>query len=1043
MATHYNAFISYKHAPEDNLVADAVHKGLEHFHIPGKLQKKTGIKKIDRIFRDKAELPITNDLSDNIADALEGSDYLIVLCSTNTKESAWVPREIDAFLKNHSKRDVFTVLVNGEPHDVIPEILQYEEREVEAADGSTQTVRIPIEPLSCDYRVPPRKAKKEELPRLICGLIGCSYDELINRRRQYRMKQLTAIFSVAFAILLGFTGYMIYSRNQIHSNYMAYLKNQSKYLAKELEILLEKEQRITALQLALEALPKDDEDDRPVTAEAVGALTDATLAYEPYDGVNIHAAWNYEMPNPVADFKVSSDGKYIAILDNGGVAGLWDTETHDRILYTEDDSSETGGSEDVKITATGIEFPDEKSLVMWDRETVICFDTADGKIRWNYALADDSFDERQSLMIKDDTFYIYAKNTFTKSKKYIELDTASGEVKNEISIPDEAGYEDLSVIESRLSPDHKKIAFRGEMVDWKSYAYGVLDIASKKAVFSDVIPEMVKDIGWIDDNTLITASTKIDNTASSLLGATEYISTDHSKLICLSASDLKEKWTADFICNGVNFNSDFVCLGTNSVAYFSGNVITVYDTATGTEKYSNNVNSSVLHVSDSNGNGEPEYITENGGYAYPAPQLDKDAVRYTRYFTDELRQVVISNGFYVRQNGSNEVIYYGIGVYDEAWTPLYGEDELSEIAADYLLDEKCLAVLSENENDSGKPMLSIYGLEGEAKNYSKTALEGDKTLNYQFLGVYNDRVYLGYHGGDTYDLVSVSFSGKDVKKEELFTESFKNDLSMWDGKLYFTEKNESFEPLLVIREVDSDRKTEFKLPEEFGFAKQAPIYLPETDAVYLKGEAEYVFDTEDGAAHPVKTPDGWGGAECISEKCTSDGFAVSDGRIILLADKTGEVKSTIRCPGVKPIGMTFIDMDSDVVLAVLYDDGSLYMYSGNEGAFIKKIDVSMRSILQEGVSFEYNPEEHLLFIRMNKLTDVVDTENGSQIACVKNSFGYHPGRDIFITAEKDASGKTKMGYYKRYSVDELIEKAKDILKNTELSEELKSRYGIY
>ncbi|MEE3467399.1 MAG: toll/interleukin-1 receptor domain-containing protein, partial [Eubacterium sp.] len=91
----YNAFISYKHAPEDNKVADAVHKGLEHFHIPGKIRKKTGVKKINRIFRDKAELPITNDLSDNIADALANSDYLIVLCSTNTKESAWVPREIE------------------------------------------------------------------------------------------------------------------------------------------------------------------------------------------------------------------------------------------------------------------------------------------------------------------------------------------------------------------------------------------------------------------------------------------------------------------------------------------------------------------------------------------------------------------------------------------------------------------------------------------------------------------------------------------------------------------------------------------------------------------------------------------------------------------------------------------------------------------------------------------------------------------------------------------------------------------------------------
>ena len=62
------------------------------------------MKKINRIFRDKDELPITSDLSDTIANALSDSDYLIVICSENTKDSAWVPREIEYFLKNHSKR---------------------------------------------------------------------------------------------------------------------------------------------------------------------------------------------------------------------------------------------------------------------------------------------------------------------------------------------------------------------------------------------------------------------------------------------------------------------------------------------------------------------------------------------------------------------------------------------------------------------------------------------------------------------------------------------------------------------------------------------------------------------------------------------------------------------------------------------------------------------------------------------------------------------------------------------------------------------------
>ena len=128
MIDHYNAFISYRHAPADIRVAETVQRSLEHFHIPRKIQKQTGKKRIQRIFRDKDELPITSNLTDTISHALEVSDYLIVICSTSTKESIWVQREIEFFLRNHTKNQILTVLVDGEdPYEVIPEILQYDE----------------------------------------------------------------------------------------------------------------------------------------------------------------------------------------------------------------------------------------------------------------------------------------------------------------------------------------------------------------------------------------------------------------------------------------------------------------------------------------------------------------------------------------------------------------------------------------------------------------------------------------------------------------------------------------------------------------------------------------------------------------------------------------------------------------------------------------------------------------------------------------------------------------------------------------------------
>lgn len=188
MIDFYNAFISYKHAPLDSKVAEHVQRNLEHYHIPSAIAKQTGKKKIERIFRDKDELPITSDLTDTISNALEKADFLIVICSPRTKESVWVDREIDFFLKTHDRSRVLTVLAEGEPVDVIPERLLYVEKEVTEYNGFTHKVKTPVEPLSCDYRMPLSRAKKEELPRLAAALIGCSYDELVRRQRAYKMR---------------------------------------------------------------------------------------------------------------------------------------------------------------------------------------------------------------------------------------------------------------------------------------------------------------------------------------------------------------------------------------------------------------------------------------------------------------------------------------------------------------------------------------------------------------------------------------------------------------------------------------------------------------------------------------------------------------------------------------------------------------------------------------------------------------------------------------------------------------------------------------
>lgn len=1025
---HYNAFISYKHAPEDNRVAEAVHKGLERFHIPGKIRKKTGIKRISRIFRDKDELPITSDLSDTIAEALENSDYLIVICSTNTKESAWVPREIECFLKNHTKREIFTVLVNGEPVDVIPEILKYDERVIKDENGNETKVRIPVEPLSCDYRESLAKAKKTELPRLASGIIGCAYDELMNRRRQYRLKQLTAVFAIVLALMAAFSGYMFYSRDKIHKNYLESLKNQSRYLANESKNLLEKEQRITALQLALEALPKDETDDRPVTAEAVRALTDATLAYEGLNGSNIHAAWNYQMPNVITDFQLSDNGKTIAIRDDGNVIGLWDTESHSNILYLDG----------VYERISGMRYLSDDALAIWSGKKIDCYSTKNGEKLWEYVIGDKeftSFDDEDNMSVAKDSFFIGLINS-----DYMEIDTATGKEKRRITLSQEPWAEELGIVRSALSPDKKKIVFTA-LQGWDTYAYGILDIDTGKAKISDYLEETIKSVEWVDNDTFMMATTVVDMNGSMSFGNRQILCNDHSTVKCMDAGTMTEKWSRDFVCNGVMIKNGFLKLG-DSVAFYSGNVVAVYDIKTGEEQYTSNVNDSVIDISDRDKDGKPLYITKNGGYATPAPNVEKDAVYYSRYFADDLRQVAVNNGVYARQQLSHEIIYYGAQEYDTEWKPLCEGVYLPDLSPKTYLDEEYLVLLSDGENnDNGDKtaVLDIFTLGEDVKHYEKKLTDGG-TYQYSILGIYDGRIILGYDGEETCELVYLDADGDKEDREEIpeISMSFRDTLADRDGKLIFSYRTPDYETAIGIFDLNNGEKKEIKLPGDTGYVSKPSAYYEEIKIVCTQGDEDLVTDIETKETNKLQVPEEWTGADCYSDDSIDGLFAVSDGNTILLADKKGMVKETIVCPGLSPMGMTFIDGD----LLVLYNDGSLNRYSVKTGEFLKNIDVIVSYSYSGEVIFDHDKENDLLYIQMDNLCDMVDMKNGYELASIYYCLGHNKNRDIFITTSKGPDGEKQAGYFRHYSVQELKDKAHDILKDARLSDEIRSRYGI-
>ncbi len=102
----YSAFISYSHT-EDLRLAGSIQAALQRFARPW--YKTYAL----RIFRDETSLAANPALWGSIARALDDSEYLLLLASPAAKASAWVPREVEAFLTTHEPANILIALTRG------------------------------------------------------------------------------------------------------------------------------------------------------------------------------------------------------------------------------------------------------------------------------------------------------------------------------------------------------------------------------------------------------------------------------------------------------------------------------------------------------------------------------------------------------------------------------------------------------------------------------------------------------------------------------------------------------------------------------------------------------------------------------------------------------------------------------------------------------------------------------------------------------------------------------------------------------------------
>ena len=424
----YDAFISYRHMEPDGFVAQTLHRYLESFKLPGSVvrqkeeersrglhenaqQDRAGIKtRIHRVFRDREELPLVSNLADPITEALEQSEFLIVICSPRLNESMWCRKEIETFIRMHDREHVLAVLVEGEPETSFPEELLYREEEERQDDGSVRYKRVPVEPLAADVRGGTRRQIrrkiKNELLRLAAPMFACNYDDLRQRHKEQKMRKtiLTSVSVSAMCLLIGLVStimawkiqyqsrqieegaQMIYEQSQmISAQNQELLDTITVAQAREALTFLEEGDRLLGLAEGMVAFdnwcPDDiraEGDTEKCPSQLTYAMTELLYLYE--NGEQIKPDRVVENASTIRFMKLSPEGSRLMVVGDSGNLAVWKSK---------DDSMKVFGSpEGVNLSwESQVGFLSEKQI-LYPQEDMLCVQDLETQETRTYACND-------------------------------------------------------------------------------------------------------------------------------------------------------------------------------------------------------------------------------------------------------------------------------------------------------------------------------------------------------------------------------------------------------------------------------------------------------------------------------------------------------------------------------------------------------------------------------------------------------------------------------------------------------------------------------
>ena len=293
----YFAFISYKR--EDEKWAKWLQHKLEHYRLPVNVRKENPSlpQTIRPVFKDTSELA-AGVLADEIQEALENSNHLIVVCSPRAAQSKWVGNEVKTFIDMGRTDKIIPFIIGGTPFSDNPEDECF----------PSVLLNLPKEQELLGVNIN-EMGRDAAVVKVVSRMFDVKFDTLWQRHEKERRKRRSWIIAfVATAFLcISTIAYWMYVQN----NKM--LENRNRFIAEKALSLAKNGHSQTAYMLLLEAL-----DSGPYVEEleyALRSLISCEIMTIDEHTANVNSAF------------YGNDGKSIVSASNDSTIRVWDANT--------------------------------------------------------------------------------------------------------------------------------------------------------------------------------------------------------------------------------------------------------------------------------------------------------------------------------------------------------------------------------------------------------------------------------------------------------------------------------------------------------------------------------------------------------------------------------------------------------------------------------------------------------------------------------------------------------------------------------------------